>query len=174
MITAVPTAEMRRMKKPMNINPGRANHSDPIDAEIERDLAELRGLLAGVEGPKEPHPAYWQNFVVRVRGRLDEEGFRKRRKFSTAWVSVGAAAVIAAVAITSVLNTGGTVPGGPIARTKVVDQPAEAASASMADAYAQTGTKSLVLSESDVQMVNAIVSNNDDAIFEAMVSSDQL
>ncbi|MEP7219953.1 MAG: hypothetical protein ABI876_13605, partial [Bacteroidota bacterium] len=147
----------------MNINQGRANHGDPIDAEIDRDVAELRGLLAGIEGPQEPHPAYWQNFVVRVRGRLDEDGFRKRRKFSTAWVSVGAAAVIAAVALTSVLNTGARIPGNPITPTKLADQPAAVASASMAEEYAQTGTKSLVLSESDVQMVNAIVSNNDDA-----------
>jgi hypothetical protein len=155
----------------MNMKLGR-DHREISDAEIERDVAELRRLLAGVEGPKEPHPAYWQNFVVRVRGRLDKEGFRKRRSFSPAWATVGAAALVAVVAVSSLFSPKevGVTPPQVAGTSKVVPP----ASSNLAAAYDQSGTQSLILSENDVKMVKAIESNNDDAMFEALAESEQL
>jgi hypothetical protein len=155
----------------MNMKLGR-DHREISDAEIERDVAELRRLLAGVDGPKEPHPAYWQNFVVRVRGRIDKEGFRKRRSFSPAWATVGAAALVAVVAVSSLFSPKepGVTPPQVVANPPAVP----AASANLAAAYDQSGTQSLILSENDVKMVKAIESNNDDAMFEALAESEQL
>lgn len=157
----------------MSIKLGR-DHRETSDADIERDVAELRRLLAGVEGPKEPHPAYWQNFVVRVRGRIDEEGFPKRRSFSPAWATVGAAALVAVVAVSSLFSPKETVvtpsPGEAVATAKVTPP----ASSNLAAAYDQSGTRSLILSDTDVKMVKAIESNNDDAMFEALAESEQL
>lgn len=155
----------------MNINLGRNHRSEPLDAEIERDVAELRSLLARVDGPKEPHPAYWQNFVVHVRNRIDEEGGRrKRRSFSTAWASVGAAAVVTFFVISGIFTPDAAVPprGGDIA------QPIAAAKSDLAMHYQDAGSQALILSGEDMRMINAIVSENDDAIFEVMVESGEL
>ena len=158
----------------MSIKLGR-DHHEPSDAEIDRDVAELRRLLAGVEGPKEPHPAYWQNFVVRVQGRIDKEGVRKRRSFSPTWATVGAAALVAVVAVSSLFSPKDPAvnpqPGGKVvAVTPAAPPPAS----NLASAYDQSGTQSLVLSATDVKMVQAIESNNDYAMFEALAESDQL
>jgi len=157
----------------MNTNIGR-NGRVPSDAEIEHDVAELRSLLAGIEGPKEPHPAYWQNFVVRVRGRIDEGTVRKRRGFSPAWATLGAAAVVAVIAVSTIFS--------PSKQSLIIEPPkvvrpmqaAPQSVANLAAAYDQSGTSSLVLTDSDVKMVNAIESNNDNAIFEALAESEQL
>jgi anti-sigma-K factor RskA len=156
----------------MNMNLRRNSKGAPTDTEIERDVAELRRLLAGVDGPKEPHPAYWQNFVVRVRGRIDEEGVRRKRlNFSTAWASVGAATLVVIVAISSGLFEQGT--QSLVPDKDVVSIPAPEAQLDLAASYDATGTTGLVLTNDDMEMINAIVSDNqDEAVFEALVDSD--
>lgn len=156
----------------MNINLGRNHRGEPLDAEIERDVAELRSLLAGVDGPKEPHPAYWQNFVVHVRNRIDEEGGRrKRRSFSTAWASVGAAVVVTFFVISGIFTPEAPTP--PSGDT-IAQPTATAAKSDLAMHYQDAGSQALILSGEDMRMINAIVSENDDAIFEAMVESGDL
>ncbi len=141
------------------------NKHIPTDAEIERDVAELRNLLSGVDNPSEPHPAYWQNFVVNVRKRIDDGGAkRKAWRFSPAWASLSAAAVVTIIVVTSgILDQ---LPPPPPA------YPPKPVPVSLGDSYSQTNTRSLVLSEQDVRMINAIVSDDrDDAIFETLVDS---
>lgn len=142
------------------------NQSDPPDAEIERDVAELRQLLAQIDGPAEPHPAYWQNFVVKVRGRIEQEGGRrKRRGFAPAWASLGTAAVVTVIVVAT--NVFKNEPPPP------PDRPLPNPVLSLAETYSSTETRSLVLSKGDVQMISAIVSDdNDDAVFEALVNAE--
>jgi hypothetical protein len=158
----------------MEVNLWRNRQGEPSDAEIDRDVSELKKLLDGVGGPSEPHPAYWQNFVVRVRTRIDDEGARrKRRSFSTAWASFGAVAAMTVVVIaTGLLDKPDAVVTPPKAViTKAADKPAS----DLADAYSSTDTKSIILSGEEVDMINAIVSDKgDDAVFEVMVSGDEL
>lgn len=146
---------------------GWGNQSDPPDAEIDRDVAELRQLLARVDGPAEPHPAYWQNFVVKVRGRIEQEGGRrKRRGFAPAWASLGTAAVVTVIVVAT--NVFKNEPLPPPGRSL---QPTPALS--LAETYSSTETRSLVLSKGDVQMISAIVSDdNDAAVFEALVNAE--
>ncbi len=157
----------------MNTNIGR-NGRMPSDADIEHDVAELRSLLAGIEGPKEPHPAYWQNFVVRVRGRIDQEKVSRRRAFSPAWATLGAAAVVAVIAVSTIFSPSKPSMIVDIPRTARPAQVVPQSVANLAAAYDQSGTSSLVLTDTDVKMVNAIESNNDNAIFEALAESEQL
>lgn len=166
----------------MDMNLGRNRQAEMPDAEIERDVAELRRLLAGVEGPQEPHPAYWQNFVVRVRSRIDEQGAAKKRwSFSTAWASVGAAALVTIAVVSGVfapdqtITSNGT--GGGISSSPSATPPVErrVPGGDLAADYRASDASSLVLSGDDVALITAIVSdNNDDAIFEAIVDSKEL
>jgi hypothetical protein len=155
----------------MDVNLWRNQRGVPSDAEIDNDVAELKRLLEGAPGPIEPHPAYWQNFVVHVRARIDEKGGRsKRRSFAPAWASLGAVAIMAVVVVaTGVLDKQIT----PITPQKTIAR-AEAP-ADLAAAYSSTDTKGIILSGEEVKMINAIVSDkSDDAVFEAMVDSEEL
>ena len=168
----------------MDVNLWRNHQGEPSDAEIEKDVAELKRLLDGIEGPNEPHPAYWQNFVARVRSRIDEEGGRqKRRSFSTTWASVGAVAVMAVLVVaTGLLDKPGVITNPSknpaVAANPSANAPANPLAANKADlaaAYNSTETKSIILSGEEVNMINAIVSDESDAaVFEAMVSEDEL
>jgi hypothetical protein len=158
----------------MDVTLWRSREGEPSDAEIEKDVAELRSLLEKVDGPSEPHPAYWQNFVVRVQARIDEEGGRrKRRSFSTAWASVGAVAVMTVIVVaTGLLDKQPAVIPNPV--KPALKMHAEAP-ADLAAAYNSTDTKSIILSGGEVNMINAIVSDkSDDAVFEAMVDEQEL
>lgn len=157
----------------MDVNLWRNHQGVPSDTEIENDVAELKRLLDGVDGPAEPHPAYWPNFVVRVRSRIDEQGGRtKRRSFSTTWASVGAVAAMAVLVVaTGLLDKPGVITNPPKPTAKLSAQ----APADLAAAYNSTDTKSIILSGEEVTMINAIVSDKSDAaVFEAMVNEDEL
>ncbi len=164
----------------MENNLGRSRQAEPSDAEIERDVAALRRMLAGVEGPKEPHPAYWQNFVVRVRDRVDEKGARKKRwGFSTAWASVGAAALVTVAVVSGIFSPGSTgsgIPGGTISKVTPPASERREPGGDLAAHYQASDARSLVLSGDDVRLINAIVADNSDdaAIFEVLVNSDEL
>ena len=151
----------------------------PSDEEIERDVSELRRLLSGVEEPREPHPAYYQNFLVKVRGRIDDQGGRRKRLAvpSAVWASLSAAVVVVALAVGGVFS-----PTGPVGKVASVDagkvQPVDPAQPALpqdfASLYNGQDIRGLVLSKSDVQMVNAINSGDENAIFDAMADSDNL
>jgi hypothetical protein len=161
----------------------------PTDEEIERDVAELRQLLKGVDGHSEPHPAYYQNFLVKVRGRIDEERFQRRRVApATLWASLSAAAVVVVLVVGGVfapstpeLAEGPMVSQKPAADTRSStsdDDPLFAAPSESSELIAlgtpeySNGATSLVLSNDDVKMLNAIMSDDDDALFQAMVESE--
>lgn len=147
---------------------------EPSDADIDRDVAELRTLLASVEQPSEPHPAYFQNFLVKVRTRVDDDSVR-RRGFapSMAWASMTAAALVVVLAVSGVLPTSTTriVVDPPVAGTLNVAP--NATNASDVTLY-EDGATSLVLSSGDVQMLNAILEKDEEAILRAMVDADNL
>jgi hypothetical protein len=175
----------------MNLDLLKNRWRQPTDDEIDRDVAELRQILERVEGPKEPHPAYYQNFLVKVRGRIDEERFQRRRVApSTIWASLTATAVVVALVVGGVFtpSTREIAEVGMGSRATVtapsateMDEPlfGESSSASsdlLADnsssATYTNGTTSLVLNDDDVKMLNAIMSDDDDALFEAMADSE--
>ena len=168
----------------------RQNGQQPLDMEIERDVAELRRLLDGIEGPREPHPAYWQNFLVHTRQRLDEQQARRRRfSPSVAWASFSAAALAVVLVVGGILpgsNPSAVAPDNKIAASQPVATPeeedvmfglglesdlgSELAAAMPGDVL--DNSTSLVLSTEDVKMLNAIMSEeDDDAIFNAMIES---
>ena len=155
----------------MNTKPNSAMNQSPLDQEIERDVAELRMLLRNVEGPKEPHPAYWQNFVVHVHNRIDERSQqRRRRSMFTAWASATAAVGVTLFVMTgglsSIINT--TDPQPP---SVAVTAPTSAA-ASSSPLYADAGSRSLILSEDDVKVLNAIIADDDNTMLAAIANSD--
>lgn len=147
---------------------------EPSDADIDRDVAELRTMLARIEQPADPHPAYWQNFLVKVRTRVDDDKVR-RRGFapSMAWASMTAAALVVVLAVSGLLPTGTTgivvEKPGPI-NLHVAPPLANATSIPLYE----DGAKSLVLSSDDVQMLDAILEKDEEAILRAMVDADNL
>jgi len=154
-----------------SLTPGR----DPLDEAIEQDVLELRRLTNGLPGPEEPHPAYWQNFVVKVHGRIDERRLSERaRRFWWRWsavgASVGAAAIVVFVGFKGVLpDSGSEVRNNPPVATT---QPANIRSIP-ADPLFAADAKPLVMSREDVQKYNAIVTGDDDDVFEELVKGDQ-
>ncbi|MCE7934390.1 MAG: hypothetical protein DYG96_07330 [Chlorobi bacterium CHB2] len=154
----------------MNAQQNSTMNHDPLDQEIERDVAELRMLLRNVEGPKEPHPAYWQNFVVHVHNRIDERRQqRRRRSMITGWASA-----TAAVGVTLFVMTGGL---SSIINSNEPHPPSVATTTATTTAassplYADAGSRSLVLSEDDVKVLNAIISDDDNGMLAAIANSD--
>jgi len=154
----------------MNAQHNSTMNHDPLDQEIERDVAELRMLLRNVEGPKEPHPAYWQNFVVHVHNRIDERRQRQRRRsMITAWASA-----TAAVGMTLFVMTGGL---SSIINSDEPHPPSVAVTTTTTTAarstlYADAGSRSLVLSDDDVKVLNAIIADDDNAMLAAIADSD--
>ncbi|HVK39731.1 MAG TPA: hypothetical protein VNA88_14440 [Candidatus Kapabacteria bacterium] len=146
---------------------------EPADDEIERDVAELRSLLAGLEEPAEPHPAYWQNFLVHVRNRVDDDRVRRRRwSPSVALTSLTAAALVVVVAVSGVLPLGERTPAQPgviaidrrdALRSDVVENP-----------YSVDGVESLMLSNDEMQMLDAILDESPEAVLQAMVEGESL
>ena len=147
-------------------------HRDPLDDEIERDVEELRRLLDGIEGPVEPHPAYFQNFVVRVRDRLDADRARHRRWNRIGrFASVATAAIVVLVVATTVFDSGVDLPTlqGPGRAVTSSPTTPQLPSPSL---FSDEGSR-IVLSKSDVRMLNAIMTDDDDEMFRAMASANQ-
>lgn len=156
---------------------------EPSDEEIERDVAELRQLLRGLDLPAEPHPAYWQNFLVRVRQRVDERRIPRRRWApSMAWASVTAAALVVVLAVSGVLPTGHRAidektavsgrPGPGTDHSLAATPSSDAALAADPLLFDRTASHSIVLSNDDVNMLKAIMADDDEAILQAMVDAD--
>jgi hypothetical protein len=143
---------------------------EPADEEIERDVAELRSLLARVEEPAEPHPAYWQNFLVHVRERVEDDRVRRRRWTpSVALTSMTAAALVAVVAISGVLPIGPPrAPGVDATVRREIPRPA------VVDNPYDSGVESLMLSSDDLQMLDAILDESPEAVLQAMVEGENL
>lgn len=143
---------------------------EPADEEIERDVAELRSLLTALEEPVEPHPAYWQNFLVHVRNRVEDDRARRRRwSPSVALTSLTAAALVVVVAVSGVLPLGpSSVPGVDATIRRELPRPAVAQ-----NPYAD-GVESLMLSSDEMQMLDAILDESPEAVLQAMIEGDNL
>lgn len=145
---------------------------DQLDDEIERDVVELRRLLENVEGPKEPHPAYYQNFLVRVRDRIDRDRSRQRRWGLFGRVSaIGAAVVVLVLVSTTVMQNGGDLPPAADRPENTVPPTAQLESNSDAQLFPNESSN-IILTKSDVRMLNAIMSEDDNELFKAIASAD--
>jgi hypothetical protein len=168
----------------------RQNWQEPSDSEIESDVAELRRLLDGVEGPREPHPAYYQNFLVRTRQRLDEQQARRRRfSPSVAWASLSAATlavilVVGGMLPTSIEQTSGrsssseematssSILSTEDANALIFGDEGDLAEAPTSGTQVLDNKSSILLSSEDVTMINAIMSEEDDeALLDAMIET---
>jgi hypothetical protein len=148
----------------MKLNLNWNGTKEPTDGEIERDVAELRQLLARVEEPAEPHPAYWQNFLVHVRTRVDEDRARRRWAPSMAWTSVAAAMLVVVVAVSGVLPMRDEPNGRPEVPATGRVRPVKPM-----PLYSEAG-ESLMLSDSEVEMLDAIVvEKSPEAVLAAMI-----
>jgi hypothetical protein len=156
----------------MNLRLNWKGTKEPTDEEIERDVAELRSMISRLDAPTEPHPAYYQNFLVRVRERVDEDRVRRRRWApSVAWSSMTAAALVVVLAVAGVLpDAAGPEPG---VRGEIRRAPNRIATTQTQSPY-ENGAESLMLSEGDVEMLDAILEKDEEAILRAMVESDNL
>ncbi len=167
----------------------------PSDQDIERDEAELRRLLADVEGPSEPHPAYYQNFLVHLHRRIDDEQpFRRRRWVpSLAWTSLSAATLAVILVISGVLPSSAPQADPRQAVQEHVDRGSTRATPdgvgedvsallygddgplalhSSDPSVFESNTSTIVLTSDEVRMIDAIHSDDESAMFEAMVDSD--
>lgn len=149
---------------------------DSLDEAIERDVMELRRLTNDLPGPQEPHPAYWQNFVVRVHDRVDKQRVRDRaRRFWWRWSAVGASAAAAVLVV--FVGFKGVLPGSDseLQNTPPVATNMGASVRSMPTPppLFAADANPIVLSKEDVQKYNAIVSGDDDDVFEQLAKAEQ-
>lgn len=168
-----------------------------MDADIDRDVAELRGLLKDVPEPSEPHPAYWNNFLLRVHERVEAETAPKRRAWwspALIWSSIAGTAALVLVAVVTGLVPFGA--DGPIESPALADgslaadaveRPVETSSdidlvpidAEMESLIADidelhnVADEHVVLTASDIEMLDAIESGDDEALLEAMISDER-
>lgn len=181
---------------------GRTMNSDMyegsgMESEIDRDVEELRSLMSRLPEPDEPHPAYWNNFLMRVHERIEAETAPKRRAWwspALIWSSLtGAAALVVVAAVTGILPFGGTddpavtpaiADGGvgevviekPVETTSdmdlvPMDQEMESLIADI-DELSNAADDHVVLTSSEVEMLDAIESGDDDAILQAVLSDE--
>lgn len=168
-----------------------------MDSEIDRDVDELRSLMSRLSEPAEPHPAYWNNFLLRVHERIEAETAPKRRAWwspALIWSSLtGAAALVIVAAVTGILPFGGT--DDPVASPAiaeggtgevVIEKPVETTSdmdlvpmdqemenlIADIDEVSTAADDHMVLTSQDIEMLDAIESGDDDAILEAMMKED--
>lgn len=102
--------------------------ADRMDAEIDNDVAELRALFGTLPEPAEPHPAYWNNFLLRVHEKIEAEASPRRSAWwspALIWGSLtGTTALLVLAMMTGVFPFGGDKPDdNAIAALK--DQPTQ-------------------------------------------------
>ena len=100
------------------------------DADIDRDVSFLRSLNAELPDPEEPHPAYWNNFLLRVREQVDGTGPAAKRSAARRWWSpsliwsslAGVAALLVIAVSTDIIPVFG--PDEPLIAEGTTDLPA--------------------------------------------------
>ena len=167
----------------------KANYDDNrMNQEIESDLAELRSLMEGLPAPAEPHPAYWNNFLLRVHERVEAETSpRKRAWYSPAliWSTLaGVASLVAVALITGVFS--GELPENQeiLADGPVVEQPVTTENdfdlvpldaemellVSDMELPGEVAENHVILTAGEVDMLEAIESGDEDALLEAVIA----
>ena len=170
------------MGKKLNSEEYEMNRMDDV---IERDVQELHALLSRVPGPSEPHPAYWNNFLVRVHERIEEKQVPKKKAWwspALIWGSLtGVVGLLAIALLTGVFPFGSDAvdPGSEVVAG--LNQPQELELTPRppdldADAYipgledeTEDASYSIVLTQDDLEMIDAIEDGDDDAILRAML-----
>ncbi len=165
------------------------------DADIDRDVSFLRSLNAELPDPEEPHPAYWNNFLLRVREQVDGTGPAAKRSAARRWWSpsliwsslAGVAALLVIAVSTDIIPVFG--PDEPLIAEGTTDLPAispmsdedllgliddpmpEEGTIPVSD---ETTTEHMILTESDIEMINAIEAGDDDALLLALIEDDSV
>lgn len=156
-----------------------------MDDVIEKDVAELRSFLEGVPGPSEPHPAYWNNFLLRVHERIEEKQVPKKKAWwspALIWGSLsGVAALLLVTYLTNLFPFGNDIPEGEmlagntgaktVLTTKTIDQELDDFIISGGGADTDE-TAYFMLTQGEIEMLNAIEADDDDAILRAIIGED--
>lgn len=163
-------------------------NSNQMDAEINKDVDALRSMLEGVPAPSEPHPAYWNNFLLRVHERVEaEQSPQKRAWYSPAliWSTLTGVAALVVIALATGVFSGNPIEEGPIiADGPSIEKPVTVESdidlvpmddemallLSDIDEMSDVAEDHVVLSQDELEMLEAIENGDDNAILEAMLS----
>lgn len=170
-----------------------------LDEAIEQDVALLRSIESNLPAPEEPHPAYWNNFLIRLHERVDGSmsvgaGRARRRWFSPAliWSSLAGVTALLVVAVATdlipvfeqsepLIAEGAGLEAVDISPLNdedllgLLDEalPDEVgASASLVDASAEG--KHLILTASDLELIDAIEQGDDDAMLMAIIDDEPI
>ncbi|MCB0710846.1 MAG: hypothetical protein KDD67_00800 [Ignavibacteriae bacterium] len=168
------------MGKKLNSEGYEMNRMDDV---IERDVADLRAMLSEIPEPSEPHPAYWNNFLLRVHERIDEKQAPKRKAWwspALIWGSLsGVAGLLLIAFMTGVFPFGsdGVVSGEEFAHLsspgdlELTPRPLDMDTELYVPGIDEEidGSYSIVLTESELNMINAISDGDDEAILQAMI-----
>lgn len=156
---------------------------DAMDNELEHDVAELRMLLKDVPEVEEPHPAYWNNFLLRVHERIEEQAAPKRKAWwspALIWGSLTGVAALLLVAwgvgmfpfgskSDTTVIAGNTFPAQEelvlVPRPLDEDLTMPMTTSDMND----EASYSIVLTQEDIDMINAIQSDDDGAILREII-----
>lgn len=154
-----------------------------MDKEIEKDVADLRMLLKDVPEPEEPHPAYWNNFLLRVHERIEAEAAPKKKPWwspALIWGSLSGVAAMLVIAWSVGIFPFGSRTGDDYIADKyvppqeelvVVPRPLdeEIPVPSIGEEAPEDATYSIVLSQEDLDMIDAIQTGDDDAILREIM-----
>ena len=159
-----------------------------MDDVIDHDVAELRSLLNDLPDPSEPHPAYWNNFLVRVHERIEEKHAPKKKAWwspALIWGSFGGVAcLLLAAYLTGVFPFGNTISdsGGEVFADLTGNEQVLTTQPDIdeeLDGFIMSGIDNeaeevsyIMLTQDEVDMMNAIESDDDDAILRAILEED--
>ncbi len=171
----------------------RDNYDDNrMDGVIEEDLANLRSLMEKLPAPSEPHPAYWNNFLMRVHERVEEETSPRRRAWyspALIWSTLAGVASVVAVALITGVFSGDIPEDRPIlAEVPTIEQPLapqndydlvplDAEMESLVSDIEEPGevaANHVILTSEEVEMLEAIESGDGDDLIEAFISDGEI
>lgn len=159
----------------------RLYENDAMDREIERDVEELQMLMKDVTEPEEPHPAYWNNFLLRVHERVEEEIAPKRKAWwspALIWGSLTGVALLLVAAWFGGVFPFGSGPDENASLLALNDVPAQEEpdltprpldEDLLTMPIEDDEAYNLVLTQDDVDMLNAIQADDEEAILLEMI-----
>lgn len=166
----------------------RMYEENAMDKEIEKDVAELRLFLKEVPDAEEPHPAYWNNFLLRVHERIEAETAPKKKAWwspALIWGSLSGVAALLVITWSVGIFPFGSQPDDEIIAGKELPQQEELvivprpldddiAAPAIGEDAADESTYSIVLTQEDIDMINAIQSDDDDAILREIIDDPEM
>lgn len=155
-----------------------------MDGDIERDVEELHALMEGVREPEDPHPAYWNNFLLRVHEKIEAEQAPKRKAWwspALIWGSISGVALLLAFAWFSGMfsgNSGTELGDGPVLASNdaqageelvITPRPNDEDLLSPLTDGEISDQYSIVLTQDDIDMINAIQDGDESDILMEMI-----